>query len=581
MAGGAGSLVLDGTPGAGRGATAADLGLIGGGGGVRVEQLPRATWTPLDLVALLLLARRHWPLLLASGAAGAAAVLLALVVVVGPRYTVTAKLMVQLGPEMAASPLVAARDGAAAMPASRRPEDTATGVEILTNPRLIRGVVEHFGPGFFADAPAETLWQRAKRVPKAALRALREVASEVMVLSGLRPRTTEVERLTLAIGAGLSVEPLRRTDVIEVKLAFPDPRAGEALLSKYIELAVAGHVQAHRTPGVREFFDAGRAARRAELEEAERRLLAARTAPSQPVWAAAEQRALLLRAEADLRLQHGLAAASLAETAAEAARAEAELAALDPRTETASVRGRSRAGDDLRARLVGLRLDVAAQRARYAEDSPEVAELRRQEAAVLAALSEEPPERVEQVTTGANPLHGALARDLAALRVRLEGQRARADGLAGNVAEAAARVAALESAAVEVGRGEAEVARLRRALDLYERGAEDARVAEAMEAVQLSGLRVVMPPTAEILPSAPNVRRGLLVGLVGGLALAAGVLLLREFVAASRAGAAGSPAGDGDGPSSSAPTGTSLAAAATPPEPGGAPTASTPAGAAA
>jgi uncharacterized protein involved in exopolysaccharide biosynthesis len=53
--------------------------------------------------------------------------------------------------------------------------------------------------------------------------------------------------------------------------------------------------------------------------------------------------------------------------------------------------------------------------------------------------------------------------------------------------------------------------------------------------VQFSGLRVVMPPTAELIPSSPSIRRVLLLGFVGGLALAGLLALLREFLAAQKA----------------------------------------------
>ena len=50
-----------------------------------------------------------------------------------------------------------------------------------------------------------------------------------------------------------------------------------------------------------------------------------------------------------------------------------------------------------------------------------------------------------------------------------------------------------------------------------------------IEYAGLSGLRVVMPPTAEIIPSSPSIRRTVMLGLVAGLVLALGVILFREY----------------------------------------------------
>ena len=75
---------------------------------------------------------------------------------------------------------------------------------------------------------------------------------------------------------------------------------------------------------------------------------------------------------------------------------------------------------------------------------------------------------------------------------------------------------------------------------------EDARIAEAMEAVQLSGLRVIMPPTAEIVPSSPSLRRNLLLGFAAGLVLAFGSILFLEFRAASDAAERAMPGEGGE-----------------------------------
>src|SRR5439155_18083886 len=132
----------------------------------------------------------------------------------------------KLGPEMMAPPILGAKEGQV-MPATKRPEDATSEAEILSNPRLIRSVVEHFGEKFFlSEPPAETLWQKAKRLPKSIWSGAREGVREVMVLLGLRPRISPLERVTLALADSLQVEPVRKSDVIEVRLGFPDPEAG-------------------------------------------------------------------------------------------------------------------------------------------------------------------------------------------------------------------------------------------------------------------------------------------------------------------------------------------------------------------
>ena len=101
-------------------------------GAVVLEPLPRPSWIPSDLGGAFALLRRHWLLLLACGLAGILSLLAWAVVISGPSYTVTSKIMVNLGPEMATTPLLTARETGVPAPAMRRPEDPATGVEIFT-----------------------------------------------------------------------------------------------------------------------------------------------------------------------------------------------------------------------------------------------------------------------------------------------------------------------------------------------------------------------------------------------------------------------------------------------------------------
>jgi uncharacterized protein involved in exopolysaccharide biosynthesis len=77
---------------------------------------------------------------------------------------------------------------------------------------------------------------------------------------------------------------------------------------------------------------------------------------------------------------------------------------------------------------------------------------------------------------------------------------------------------------------EREVARLRRGLELYDKGLEDARIAAEMDQAQVSNLKVIMPPTAELLPSFPPVKLFLLLGILGGLTLAIGFIIAREML---------------------------------------------------
>ena len=387
-------------------------------GRIDPARLPPATWAPSDALWVLRLLRRNWAVLLLSGFAGLLA-LMAVMVIMGPRYDVSAKVVVQLGRETSASPAISARPGAPVMPAALRPEDIASEVELLRDPALIRSVVNDLGEDFFlAEPPASTLFQRIKQVPKAMWRGVRAGIDAVLAMTGLRPPISPLDRVMVAIGAGMSVENIRKSDVIEIKLGFPDPQAGILFLQKYLDAALDSHIKTNRPGSALTFFASERDTRAAELRDAERRLLAIRADPA-ATWSSPEQRSALMKAEADLDLQILQLVGDAAQSGAEIARNRAMLATQAPEVTLSTVRARNKAGDDLRARILQLQVDLATLRSRYAEGSPELADMQRQIGALTASRDQEPEYQVQEVTSGASQRYEALAREVSARESQL------------------------------------------------------------------------------------------------------------------------------------------------------------------
>ena len=495
---------------------------------IRLDTPVRATWTPADLFWLGRLLRGNARLLLAFSVAGLLAMVAAMLIS-GPVYDVSAKVLVRIGREMTASSFAGAKEGAQAAPVQKRPEDIASEVEILTNPGLIQKTVDVFGEDFFlAETPPQSLWQYVKYVPKVVRRWIADTSRQILVSVGLRPPTTPLQRVAAAIAAGMRVEPVRKSDVIEVKLGFPDPAAGEAFLAKFLEFAMASHVDAYRRPGEKQFFLAEREARSADLRDAEQRLLAVRTGRD-AIWSGPEQRALLLKAETDLQQQQNLAMAEAMQSSAEIANARLKLAALSPEMKLSSVQSRSRTGDDIAARLNQFELDLVLLRARYGEGSPEIGDVKRQIDSLRLLRDAEPAFRTDSVTTGPNPQFDQLSRDLAVKETQREGLAARMKELSAQIANLRAQSSSAQALEIEIAHAERDIAQLRRSIDLYDRALEEARISEAMDATAISNLKLIMAPAAELVPSSPPIGRSLLIGLAGGLALGLCLALARDF----------------------------------------------------
>src|SRR5579871_2156940 len=141
-----------------------------------------------------------------------------------------------------------------------------------------------------------------------------------------------VERAARRLAKKLKVEPVKRTNLIAISYAAPDPQLAARVLQSLANVYLEKHVAVHRPGGESHFFEQQRAASREQLEEAERKLV--RFASGHGVVAAAQQRDLALQKLSELEANHRLTRIELAETRQRVGALENQLARLPERTTT-------------------------------------------------------------------------------------------------------------------------------------------------------------------------------------------------------------------------------------------------------
>src|SRR5262249_8768315 len=155
-----------------------------------------------------------------------------------------------------APPTATAKDSVPQILTSRRPEDLGSEIEIMKDPQLLEQVVHAFGADYFlADPPAVTLWQQAKRLARHTIRFARETVNQGLIMLGVRRPMSPAERVVSALRQALSMEDVRKSDVISVQLRASSPDLGIAVLQKYLDLFQESHISAYRSPRNREFFE--------------------------------------------------------------------------------------------------------------------------------------------------------------------------------------------------------------------------------------------------------------------------------------------------------------------------------------
>ncbi|MBC7926887.1 MAG: hypothetical protein H7039_14640, partial [Bryobacteraceae bacterium] len=231
---------------------------------------------------------RNWRLVLA-------ATVVALLSVYGailyfpPVYEVSCSVLLKLGREM--SPPATATGPQ--LVAGKRPEDVASEIEIMRSQYLVEQLVREFGTDFFlAESEPVTLFQKVKYQARKVANAVKNKVQDVLVYAGLSKRLTPFEQIVATLQASMSIEPVRKSDIVTISLRTPDREGGIAILNKFLDIYLKQHIEVYKTPRARKFFEQESTTLRDRVLDVHKGTHTFREASG--VWELGEQRQLLL-----------------------------------------------------------------------------------------------------------------------------------------------------------------------------------------------------------------------------------------------------------------------------------------------
>ncbi len=462
------------------------------------------TWPALIWTAVL----RHR---LVAGAVFVCAVAaVAAAVTLAPKaYRSHTKLFLRLGRENATLDPTATlgQTPVVALPYSRDTELNSV-IEVLKSQALLEKVVDRIGPAVVlgkepyrpGDAPPPL--QAPSRIVDDRYLAVAHLARKV------------------------AAEAVKKTTVLQIEYEGASPETAQAVVGALVDLYLVEHVRINRTPGAHEFLSEQVGRLRAELTRAEDALRALKDDTG--LIAPDAQRQLLVNHLGKLEGERAEVSAATAAAEAEGLALSAHLAGQPPTVVTAVTRGLpNQASDAMRAQLYGFQVRELELRARYPENHPELALVRRQMAAAEALLAKEEAVR-EQVTTG--PGRAREEADLLLIRqeAALASHKAKAVALDGQLTQVRERLKVFT-------RDQLQVAKLQREVDLHDaqyrrivESVERSTVDRALEVEKISNVSVVQPATFDAKPVRSNALQNLAVGLVLAAVGAVGLAVLLE-----------------------------------------------------
>jgi uncharacterized protein involved in exopolysaccharide biosynthesis len=354
------------------------------------------------------------------------------------------------------------------------------------------------------------------------------------LLSFIGIQTSPDAKITKAVESlrsHLVVEPVKKTDVIELRYAASNPKFAAFVLNNVINAYIDKHVSIQRPAGQLAFFDQETNRYKHELDQAEDQLKNF----------AEEQGGVAPQVARDITLQKlNEFAATLESTRAEMAATEQKIANLEKQSGLTPDRLTTavRESDDgavlqqLKSTLMTLELKRTELLTKYQPGYRLVQEVDKEIADTRSAITAEQSKPLKEETTDRNPTYSWINEELAKAKSDYSALQARAAATQAIVTLYQTKAQKLE----EAGLLQQDLLREAKANEdnylLYLHKREEARIEEALDRTRILNVGMVQQPTVPINP----VRSTALFSLAGfllALVLSTGLVFAQEYLDSS------------------------------------------------
>lgn len=352
-----------------------------------------------------------------------------------------------------------------------------------------------------------------------ALLKSRDLLKDVARASGLVPKGAQADAVTLARAVGaldahLDIAPIRRTALIDVAYQSDDPRQAAQVLEALSRLYLEKHLAVHSTPGAHDFFTQQAERLRKELEAAEARL--ADFGREHHVVAAESERDSTLQRLAEFQANLETLHAQIADADRRLAALRGELTTTPQRLTT--LQRRQDNGEllrDLTAKVLDLEIKRTEMLRKFTPEYPPVVQLEQQLAQARATLAAAQQSPIKDESTDQNPTHQWLRNEVARVTAERQALQARVAATATTIREYQGRARLLDDQGTQQQDLQRAVKSVQENYLLYQRKAEETRIADALDQRRIANVTVVERPN---VPTRPTTSR--IVILLAGLAFA-------------------------------------------------------------
>jgi len=307
------------------------------------------------------------------------------------------------------------------------------------------------------------------------------------------------------LGADLKVEPLKKSNLIEVTYASTDPELSARVLTTLAANYLVKHAAVHRPPGAFAFFQQQTEQYQKELAAAETRLAEFSRDPSHGAVSPQAQRDLVLKSATDFEATLAQTRASVAETKERIRALESMAAAIPARLTTTDRKSDNpQLLEQLKSSLLTLELKRTELLDKYDPSYRAVQELEAQIAQNRAAIAAEEKKPLREETTDRNPTYAWLDGELAKAKADLASFQAQAAATTQIVRAYQEKALLLDQRDIV----QQDLLRTAKADEanylLYLNKREEARISDALDSKRIVNVAIAEEATVPALPVHPR-----------------------------------------------------------------------------
>ena len=433
-----------------------------------------------------------------------------------PTYEAKSQILVKIGRENLYVPTVPASGNQSPVITVNREEQINSEIEILTGQALLEKVAAGLGPtSIYDDLENNHGWLKG---------ILRRVTSGKQ-----EEPLSPLQEAVLRLQEDLSVEAIKKSNVIEIKLKHRDPQMAAIALNKLVELYMVHHLEVHKTPQSYKFFQEQSQILMSRLKDTENGLEAFKK--QHQVTSLDEERSLLLSQEGSLRAEFNRTLSQLAETENRTVQIQQQLAATPKTVPTEEeIEHSPYMLNTLQARLVELELKEKELLTKYTEQSRLVENVRDEIKIVRAKLTEQESKQYGRSRSGLNTTHQRLQEELYRNKAELKALKAKEETQASQLAEYRERLEKLNRMEVELKGLQRQVDVDQQNYRLYLTKFEESRISNAMDTEKIANVTQIQVATAPLKPVSPKVLLNLVLGIFLGAFGALGLAFFMEYM---------------------------------------------------